>query len=58
MVPLVGAVSVERTSAYGEIERLAANSDDGCLPVTKDRVDKRVGIADTVASLGADPDQL
>ena len=56
MVPLVDVVSVERGMTCGEVKRLAAASKHKRLPVHEGRVDKMVGIVDTMEFLGVDPD--
>lgn len=57
MVPLVDVISVERKMTCGEVKRLAANSHHKRLPVHEGRIDKMVGIVDTMEFLGVDPDQ-
>lgn len=57
MVPLVDVISVERSMTCGEVKKLAAASHHKRLPVHEDRVDRMVGMVNTLAFLGVDPDQ-
>lgn len=57
MLPLVDVVSIERKMTCGEAMDLATKSHHKRLPVHDGRVDKMVGIVDTMEFLGVDPDQ-
>lgn len=57
MVPLVDVISVERNMTCGEVKKLAATSHHKRLPVHEGRVDRMVGIVDTMEFLGVDPEQ-
>lgn len=57
MIPLVDVVSVERNMTCGEVKKLAATSHHKRLPVHEGRVDKMIGVVNTMEFLGVDPDQ-
>ena len=57
MVPLVDVLSVERGMSCGEVIKLATESHHKRLPVHEERVDKMVGVVDTLELLGVDPNQ-
>jgi len=57
MIPLVDVVSVERNMTCGEVKKLAATSHHKRLPVHDGRVDKMIGVINTMEFLGVDPDQ-
>ncbi len=57
MVPLLDVVSVERGMSCGEVMKLATESHHKRLPVHEERVDKMIGIVDTLEFLGVDPNK-
>lgn len=57
MVPLVDVVGVDRNMTCGEVKKLSAVSNHKRLPVHEGRVDRIVGIVDTMEFLGVDPGQ-
>jgi putative hemolysin len=57
MVPLVDVLSVERGMSCGEVIKLATESQHKRLPVHEERVDKVVGMVDSLEFLGVDPSQ-
>jgi putative hemolysin len=57
MVPLVDVLSVERGMSCGEAIKLATESQHKRLPVHEERVDKVIGMVDSLEFLGVDPSQ-
>ena len=57
MMPLIDVVMVERSVSCGEARKLAIESSHARIPVYQERVDRLVGVLDTLELLGVDGDQ-
>ncbi len=57
MVPLIDVVAIDQKATCGEALRMAADSAHVRLPVFEERVDRVIGVLNTLELLGADPAQ-
>ena len=56
MVPLIDVAAVERGSSVGEARAVAVERNHVLLPVYEERVDRVVGLLNTLELIGEDPD--
>jgi CBS domain containing-hemolysin-like protein len=57
MVPLIDVVAIEGKATCGEASRLATEKAHKRLPVFDDRIDRVIGVVDTLEILGNEPNQ-
>ncbi len=57
MMPLIDVVCIEQKATYGAAVKLATEKSHKVIPVYADRVDRIVGVLDTLKLLGVDADE-